>query len=571
MSLLNEIPLEFFDFLNEEEKKAIENNPLIYCDTVNRIFTFQIDYKNFLETRQIYLSEKEKAETFRDTGKMMIRREQYEDAIPLLIQGKDYDQAVELIWQGLTQFIDYTKIQYLYQQSVELPADYLAEHPRATLQQICLLIYLGELEKTKTLLHAMIEAFESGVLQDSEVVGEAYYLLFQIARMNGVKDIVEYARLASHYLPNGSRYWGNPVTVLIKALRVRFPPYNEQRPDQLAEAKEVFKTINPYMTTIYGGRDIHLDKLCEAEIDFYTYRLKDARIKFLELLYLAKNEQIIELILLIHQYLLKIELLRGNVQGASNQMDQINTLIEEKQLYQYDGFKARSKSLMAICLREPENVHVRIKKNSLTQESKWELTRNGLTQARYLILDHQYEEAIALLNYLENAYKPYKGYWLGTLYVKVLRAIAYARIAEKESAIDDLHAAYLMTHGYGVITPFIECEIDMRYLISIIQDEAPERFDSEWLELIFVKSNNFARHITQQRKQRQAEKNTVQLTPRRVEILQDLAEGLTAIEIADKRHIKESTVRTHIKNICNDLGAINRANAVQIAISKGLI
>lgn len=55
------------------------------------------------------------------------------------------------------------------------------------------------------------------------------------------------------------------------------------------------------------------------------------------------------------------------------------------------------------------------------------------------------------------------------------------------------------------------------------------------------------------------------------EILRDMADGLSAKGIAEKRNIKESTVRPHIKNFCNDLGAFNRANAVQIAISKRLI
>ncbi|MDU5334501.1 LuxR C-terminal-related transcriptional regulator [Enterococcus sp.] len=571
MSLIMETPLEVFDFLEEDEKKMIENNPLIYCDTVNGIFTLQIDYKKFLESRQILLSEEEKLDTYQKTGLIFIEREQLEDAIPLLIQATDYDRAIDLIWQLLNQYIDFSRIQFLFQQSSQLPQVYLSEHPRAILQQACLLIFLGEQKKSQSLLHSLIKSFDSGKFQDSEVVGEAYYLLFQIARMDGIENIVDYAQSASHYLPNGTRYWKDPVAVLIKALKIRFPAYDEDQPNQLSMAKETFKTINPYMTKIYGGKNVHLDLLCEAEIDFYTYRLKDARIKLLELLHLAEKEQIIEMVLLVRQYLLRIDLLKGNLTGADEQMSQIEALIKEGERYQYNGFMARSKSMMALCLRDPDNVHIRIKKNSIKQESKWELTRNGLTQARYLIHDHRYEDGIALLNYLQDAYGPYDGYWMAILYVKIFRAIAYARIGRQDLAIGDLHDAYRMTKGYNVITPFIEGEVDMRYLIDIAREEAADRFDKEWLDTIFTKANNLSRQITQQRKQKHAAEKTIELTPRRIEILQDLSKGLTAIEIADKRNIKESTVRTHIKNICNDLGAINRTNAVQIAASKGII
>lgn len=571
MSLLTEIPLELYDFLLDEGKKVIENNPLIYCDKVNGIFTLQIDYKNFLATRQVYLSEEEKIDTFKKAGEILIKREQFEAAIPLLIQGKDYDKAVELVWDMLNQFMDFSKLRFIQQQINQLPDDYLATHPRAVIQRASMLIFLGEPVKSEEILLSLIEDFKAGKITDNEVAGEVYYLLFQLARSRGVKDIGDYARLASEYLPKGSRYWGDPVSILIKALRVRFPLYDEQQPQLLEEARKVFKTINPYMTTIYGGKDVHLDKLCEAEISFYTYKLKDARIKMLELVHLAEKDQINELVLLARQYLLRIAILKGDLVEANKQMDQITVFIQESKLYRYNSFQARSKSMLALSLRDTDEVHIRVKKNSMKKESRWELTRNGLPQARYLIQNHRYGDSIALLNSLDADFKPFKGYWLGTLYVKIFRAVAHARLGRKAAAMDDLYEAYAMTWGNKVITPFIECEADMRYLITIAREEAPERFDEEFLDVIFVKSNNLSRHITQQRKQKLAAEKTIELTPRRVEILRDLAEGLTAIEIANKRNIKESTVRTHIKNICNDLGAINRANAVQIAISKGLI
>lgn len=571
MSLLQEIPLELYDFLLEEGKKVIENNPLIYCDKVNGIFTLQIDYRNFLATRQVYLSEEEKADTFTKAGDVLIKRQQFESAIPLLIEGKDYDQAVELVWDMLDQFMDYSKLQFIDQQINQIPDDYLSTHPRAMIQRASILIFLGEFVKSEELLHGLIEEFEAGRINDSEVVGEAYYLLFQLARTKGVKDIVEYARLASEYLPRGSRYWGDPVAILIKALRVRFPPYDEKRAQLLEEARAIFKTVNPYVTTIYGGKDVHLDKLCEAEISFYTYNLKDARIKMLELVHLAEKDQINELVLLARQYLLRLAILKGELDEADKQMKHITSFVQDSKLYQYNGFQARSKSMLALSLRETNDVHIRVKRNDLKKESRWELTRNGLPQARYLIQNHRYEESIALLNSLDSDFKPHKGYWLGTLYVKIFRATAHARMGRKAAAMNDLYDAYAMTWGNKVITPFIECEADARYLITIAREEAPERFDPEWLDIIYVKSNSLSRHITQRRKQKHAADHSIKLTPRRVEILRDLSEGLTAIEIANKRNIKESTVRTHIKNICNDLGAVNRTNAVQIATARGII
>lgn len=76
------------------------------------------------------------------------------------------------------------------------------------------------------------------------------------------------------------------------------------------------------------------------------------------------------------------------------------------------------------------------------------------------------------------------------------RAIAYARMGRRSLAMDDLHAAYSMTHGNNVINFFIEGEVDMRYLIDIAKEETADRFDKVWLDTIFTKANNLSRQIT---------------------------------------------------------------------------
>ena len=61
------------------------------------------------------------------------------------------------------------------------------------------------------------------------------------------------------------------------------------------------------------------------------------------------------------------------------------------------------------------------------------------------------------------------------------------------------------------------------------------------------------------------------LSEREVEILSLVAEGCTNEGIARRLHIAESTARFHVSNILSKLGAQNRAEAVRIAMSRGLI
>ena len=61
------------------------------------------------------------------------------------------------------------------------------------------------------------------------------------------------------------------------------------------------------------------------------------------------------------------------------------------------------------------------------------------------------------------------------------------------------------------------------------------------------------------------------LTPREVEVLRLLREGLTAVEIADRLAISPRTTRGHIEAIKMRLGAANTTQAVAIGFERGLL
>jgi PAS domain S-box-containing protein len=61
------------------------------------------------------------------------------------------------------------------------------------------------------------------------------------------------------------------------------------------------------------------------------------------------------------------------------------------------------------------------------------------------------------------------------------------------------------------------------------------------------------------------------LSTRQVEVLRMVAMGASATEMADELSISEATVRTHVKNILERLGAKNRAHAVAVAMGNGLL
>ncbi len=61
------------------------------------------------------------------------------------------------------------------------------------------------------------------------------------------------------------------------------------------------------------------------------------------------------------------------------------------------------------------------------------------------------------------------------------------------------------------------------------------------------------------------------LTPREVQVIALLAEGLPNKAIAARLGISDQTVKFHVASICGKLGASNRTEAVRLAVRGGII
>jgi DNA-binding NarL/FixJ family response regulator len=80
------------------------------------------------------------------------------------------------------------------------------------------------------------------------------------------------------------------------------------------------------------------------------------------------------------------------------------------------------------------------------------------------------------------------------------------------------------------------------------------------------------RWIPQEVAHRLSSRNSYEtLTPRELQVLNQIARGLANKQIADHFGITESTVKTHLKNILAKLRVADRTEALSVSIQRGII
>jgi LuxR family maltose regulon positive regulatory protein len=149
------------------------------------------------------------------------------------------------------------------------------------------------------------------------------------------------------------------------------------------------------------------------------------------------------------------------------------------------------------------------------------------------------------------------------------------RTGDKKGALASLECAWQIAAHCSLIMPFIELGEDMRGMATAAL-AAGCNLPRTWLEEVRDRAAAYGKSLYQigeQYRNMEGEnpRDKMYLSHVEREILAALAQGLTREEIARQNNQSLGLIKTAISQIYRKLGAINRADAIRIAISFGIL
>jgi LuxR family maltose regulon positive regulatory protein len=138
------------------------------------------------------------------------------------------------------------------------------------------------------------------------------------------------------------------------------------------------------------------------------------------------------------------------------------------------------------------------------------------------------------------------------------------------SPLTPLAEAYALSRPNGFDMPFIELGKDMRALAgyALTQQTA---IPVDWLLRIRRQAAGYAKKAYPQAALWAEKPSAPGLSRREMAVLSGLSCGLTREELALESRISMNTVKSVLRSIYHKLGAVNRADAIRIAMDRGLL
>ncbi|MDL2233439.1 LuxR C-terminal-related transcriptional regulator [Ruminococcaceae bacterium OttesenSCG-928-L11] len=579
LSLPGDIVLSLVERLEEETGLAIrpvlQAHMYVTYESERGRFTFQNMYREFLQGRQSLLSAEERRRTYCAAGDCAMEREELYHAAEYYEQGECFDGMLEAAVRLFEKYASRQALraEYLLEKIRKLPESVTRNNYLAGSIRACMHIQMLQPEEAMAVLAEM----ENSLLaEDSplarERLGEVYERMAGVQMLLHREIFVDYYKKAGQYLPGGA---GKRSRDTMRFMNTSVLSVQDYEPGSLRRMEQKLHEGITDIVRVENGAE-GFDYLFSTEAAYHTLDLDRAEYMARCAIEAAMGGRQYDIVCNALLVLARVDCMRGDYQSLCGHIETIRRYAADWNRWETDEMMRYAVNWFALAMDDSRDISSWIVTAESEIGSKMPLAigREELLYAEYLLRIEKYEKMIAFLDNVKDWFMA-KG-WIERVNANVLLAAAYGRMDKHRQAAELLEEAYAMTVHNGIIAPFVERGRDMCSLLEQVSAAGTCTLDAAWVREVSEKAAACQKQMDQMRSlHAQGTKrppiSAVRLTERETETLHYLSQGLTREEIAEALCISVNTVKTYIKSIYSKLGAVNRADAVRLGLSAGLI
>ncbi|MDR0875854.1 MAG: LuxR C-terminal-related transcriptional regulator [Clostridiales Family XIII bacterium] len=579
MSLINHLSPDLLSRLPDGDRLMEELNRInafvrydAYLDTY-RIHNLFVDY---LQGKQELLTEDEKSDTYEKAANWCLDNGYTIDAVNYFQKLGNYDRIVDIAF-GNSLIIPPGIGAYI--------ADVLSKAPREVFEQngtlnvvyARLLMSLGRLDAATKFIDATISVAE--ILPESDY---KYRVLFGLHNNLGFIELIDSPNSGrydfSKHFEKGDEYFrksnykikGAASSINLSPYICRIGKSDSGEPDRFIDA--LTKMI-PFASHSMNGCMYGADDLARCELSFMRAEFENGERFGFQALYKAREREQHEIENRALFILLRLNLATGKYNDVRSILYQIEAQPEMADYANRYIMKDIVTSWFYAQIGHTDQMADWI--TSEYDETAVNYLLRGLeffTKTKYYIAEKRYHRLMALLE-SQDTESGISIFLFGRIAIAVTKAICLYHLNEYSAALKTFKEAYELAAPNSLDMVFIEFGNEMRALAcyALKHDSG---IPTKRLETIQSKASTYAKRLAYVRtKFNEDEKasGNVDLTSKEIEVLTDLAQGLSRVEIANAHNISINTVKTMLPHIFRKLEANNTIDAIRIAIASGII
>ena len=588
LSLISDLPLTSLqDVFNDNSllDYASRLSPFLWFDSFIGDYRIHPLYLEFLQTRKYILSEEETNDTYKKVAQWCVNNDFFTDAVNYYAKSNQYDQMLDILLSHPFK-LPYDSCEYFLSILEKLDPDDNERNNRSILLLKNLFIPLlymgmGRFDDARNRSFDIIKKWEhADEPMASYLLYTAYsnlaYIKTYTCTVTHDYDFPKYLKKAVGYFKQSST---QPVGVAgpFSVVDIRSYACLVGEGAELSEFDVFQKAADDaavFIEETYHNMYHGYAELLACELAFFRNQVDLARKHAYSAVVKARGKKQYSIEVFAQYYLLRIAVHEGDYQLVKETLRQVSAHLNNPDFWNrqqlYDLLTGSFYAYIGLPEMVPSWI-IDYEKDTTTEVRI--PVRELVASVGYMIASKKYKQALAMLC---NSYPrdPQERFHFGEMAFSLLLAVAQLQTGNNPEAIKAFEKAYAMSFNGEFEIHFIELGSSFHKLAVAASKQESCIIPEAWLKATDRKASIYAKKadaIVNSIKREKNIEDSVSLSDRERDVLNDLYLGLSREEIAANRYISINTVKKILQSIYIKLDANNNVDAIRIAMEKRLI